>query len=279
MKTTHKIAIARLLYWAVHAGRALFGRGDRQIVFRQGISYDLDLSQGIDLAIFLGIFERRTALVLRELVQPSSLVLDIGANIGAHTLHLANLVGRGGRVFAFEPTDFAFRKLQRNLELNPVLSSRVEAVRCFLSDSDDASVPGAIYSSWPLVGESELHAKHLGREMETLSAQGRELDSILADHADRRVQLVKLDVDGFECSVLRGATKMLREDKPIFVMELSPYVLEERGASLAELLSFFIPNGYSFFNERTGKRLPSDAQELGKLVADGAGMNIIARVT
>jgi FkbM family methyltransferase len=278
MKTTHKIAIARLLYHSVHAARAPFGRGDRQIVKRQGVSYDLDLSQGIDLAIFLGIFERTTSRVLRELVQPSSLVLDIGANIGAHTLHLANLVGPGGRVFAFEPTDFAFHKLKRNLELNPVLSPRVETFHCFLSDRDDAAVPGAIYSSWPLTGEAELHAKHLGREMETLSAQGRMLDSVLAEHADRRVQLVKLDVDGFECSVLKGATRMLREDKPIFVMELSPYVLEERGASLAELLSFLIPHGYSFFNERTGKRLPSAAPELGKLVADGAGMNIIARV-
>jgi|SRR5579872_2370179 len=278
MKTAHKIAIARLLYRAVHVGRAFSGQGDRQIVARRGISYDLDLSQGIDLAIYLGMFERGTALVLRDLVQPSSLVLDIGANIGFHTLHLANLVGPSGRVLAFEPTDFAFRKLQHNLELNPVLSPRVEVFHCFLSESDDASVPGAVYSSWPLAKETGLHAKHLGREMATRSAQGRGLDSVLAEHADRRVQLVKLDVDGFECSVLKGATKMLREDKPIFVLELSPYVLEERGASLAELLSFFIPNGYSFFNEKTGKRLPSTAQELGKLVADGEGMNIIARV-
>jgi FkbM family methyltransferase len=279
MKTTHKIAIARLLYRVVHGARALFGRGDRQIVVRKGIAYDLDMAQGIDLAIYLGKFERRTALALSELVQSSSLVLDIGANIGAHTLHLANLVGPDGRVFAFEPTDFAFRKLQRNLELNPVLSPRLKVFHCFLSERDDASVPGAVYSSWPLVGDSELHAKHLGREMETLSARGRELDSVLAEYADRKVQLVKIDVDGFECSVLKGATKMLREDKPIFVMELSPYVLEERGGSLAELLSFFIPNGYSFFDEWTGDRLPSTAQELGKLVADGAGMNIIARVT
>jgi FkbM family methyltransferase len=179
---------------------------------------------------------------------------------------------------AFEPTDFGFRKLRRNLDLNPSLASRVEAFHCFLTASDGASVPNAIYSSWPLAMEAGLHAKHLGREMQTDSAQARSLDSILSERADRKVQLVKLDVDGFECDVLRGATSMLRDARPVFVMELAPYVLEERGASLDQLLSHFIPNGYVFYDERTQKRLPSEAKELQRLVADGESMNVIARV-
>src|SRR4051812_4172311 len=102
--------IARALYRFVRAGRALAGRrSDGQKVVRDGIAYELDLSQGIDFAIYLGgIFERDTARALARLVEPSSLVLDIGANIGAHTLRLAKLVGPHGRVLAFEPTDFAF---------------------------------------------------------------------------------------------------------------------------------------------------------------------------
>ena|SRR5260370_737092 len=107
MKTTHKIAAARSIYHAIHVGRLLLGRTDREIVVRDGLTYDLDLSQGIDFAIFLGnIYERQTKAALRSLVSPASLVLDIGANIGAHTLHLAQLVGPSGRVMAFEPTDF-----------------------------------------------------------------------------------------------------------------------------------------------------------------------------
>ena len=63
---------------------------------------------------------------------------------------------------AFEPTDFAFRKLRRNLELNPSLASRVDAFHCFLTASDGASVPNAIYSSWPLARwRRGLHAKDL----------------------------------------------------------------------------------------------------------------------
>ena len=279
MKTTHKIAAARAIYHAIHAGRTLLGRTDQEIIVRDGVTYDVDLSQGIDFAIFLGnIYERRTRAALRKLVSPGSLVLDIGANIGAHTLSLARLVGPNGRVMAFEPTDFAFRKLSRNLELNPSLAARVEACHCFLTANDGASVPEAIYSSWPLAVEAGLHAKHLGREMQTEQAQARSLDSILSERADRKVQLVKLDVDGFECDVLRGATAMLREVRPIFVMELAPYVLEERGSSLDQLLSYFVPNGYVFYDEQTRKPLPSSADELQRMIANGAGINAIARV-
>jgi FkbM family methyltransferase len=279
MKTTHKIAVARAIHHAIHAGRLLLGQSDRTVVVRDGITYDLDLAQGIDFAIFLGnIYERQTKSALRKLVSPGSLVLDIGANIGAHTLHLAQLVGPGGRVMAFEPTDFAFRKLGRNLELNPSLAARVDAYHCFLTANDGANMPEAIYSSWPLARQPGLHAKHLGREMLTEQAQSRSLDSVLNENGDRKVQLVKLDVDGFECDVLAGATAMLREVRPVFVMELAPYVLEERGASLDQLLSYFLPNGYVFYHEQTQKPLPSSARELQRMIAIGAGINAIARV-
>src|SRR5690242_5617530 len=166
MKTTHKIAGARAIYRVVRASRAVLGRTDREIVVRDNITYELDLSQGIDFAIYLAnIYERQTKFALRRLVAPSSLVLDIGANIGAHTLHLAQLVGPTGRVIAFEPTDFAFRKLCRNLELNPDLSARVTPCHCFLTAQDGDRLPSAVYSSWPLIREAGLHAKHLGREM------------------------------------------------------------------------------------------------------------------
>ena len=279
MKTSHKIGAARAMFHAVHFGRSLLGRTDQEIVVRDGITYDLDLKQGIDFAIYLGgMFERNTAIALSKLTEPASLVLDIGANIGAHTLRLAKLVGPEGRVMAFEPTDFAFGKLRRNLELNPSLASRVDPSHCFLTATDGTSVPQAIYSSWPLAVEAGLHAKHLGREMETKAAQARSLDSVLTERADRKVQLVKLDVDGFECDVLGGATTLLRDVRPIFVMELAPYVLEERGTSLDQLLSYFIPNGYLFYDERTLKRLPSNAKDLQGLLASGESMNVIARV-
>jgi FkbM family methyltransferase len=280
MKTTQKIAAARAIYHAVRAGRSLLGRTDRQIVVRDGVTYDLDLSQGIDFAIYLGnIYERRTRAALRKLVTPGSLVLDIGANIGALTLPLAQYVGPTGRVLAFEPTNYAFRKLGRNLALNPELAPRVTACHCFLTESDSRPVPLTIHSSWPLAKEAGLHAKHLGREMETESAQARSVDSVVAELADRSVQLVKLDVDGFECEVLRGARKLLSEARPVFVMELAPYVLEERGSSLEELLTLFAPYGYRLRDQDTGKPLPPSVSALRHMTPDGGGFNVIAQPT
>jgi FkbM family methyltransferase len=278
MKTSTKIAAARAIYSVVHVGRSLFGLTDQQVTIRDGIAYDLDLSQGIDFAIFLAnIYERSTRAALRRLVQPGTLVLDIGANIGAHTLTLGQLVGPAGRVLAFEPTDYAYVKLNRNLQLNPELARRVSAYHCFLTKADANPVPTAIYSSWPLANEPGLHAKHLGREMRTESAQARSLDSVLAEFADRPVSLVKIDVDGFECDVLKGATKLLSDTRPVFVMELAPYVLEERGASLSELVSFFSPRGYRFYNERTNKLLPSSVTELLGMIGDGENINVVAK--
>lgn len=287
MKTAHKIALARLAYRIVGTVRALGGKTDRCVVKRGGVTYDLDLGQGIDFAIYLGnIFERGTRRALSNLVSPSATVLDIGANVGAHTLHLAQCVGPQGRVLAFEPTEFAYRKLSRNLELNPALGGRVSSHHCFLAAEDEANIPSAIYSSWPLnlpeaqsLPEENLHTKHLGRAMPTEAAQARSIDSILAEAGNPLIQLVKLDVDGFETEILRGAKTLLRESRPIFVMELAPYVLEERGTSLAELLGVFKPYGYRFHNERTNQQLPSIAAEFNDLIADGASINVIARAS
>jgi FkbM family methyltransferase len=281
MKTVHKMALARAAYRAVHFGRAIAGRTDHCVATRDGITYDLDLSQGIDFAIYFGnVFERSTKAALRRLVEPSALVLDVGANIGAHTLHLARLVGPHGRVLAFEPTDFAFQKQMRNFSLNPHLARRIVAHQCFLAAQDQAAIPDTVYSSWPLPRSSDRHAKHpkhLGQEMPTKAAHARSLDSVLSEYGDAPVQLVKLDVDGYECEILRGASALLSAVKPIFVMELAPYVLDERGSSLKELLSFFTPNGYRFFDEATDQPLSSSAADLQNMIADGESKNVIAR--
>ncbi|MEW6769051.1 MAG: FkbM family methyltransferase [Pseudomonadota bacterium] len=285
MKTAHKIALARMAYHAVHIGRAAFGETDSAIAVRDGVTYDLDIGQGIDFAIYLGnFFERDTRRALSDLTVPGSTVLDIGANIGAHTLHLARCVGPNGRVLAFEPTDYAFRKLSRNLALNPGLTQRVSLYHCFLASHDGDRIPQAIYSSWPLTDRAsgvfagdDVHAEHLGRAMRTDAAKSRSIDSVLAENGNPTVHLVKLDVDGFECEILRGAQEMMSGHKPIFVMELAPYVLDERGASLGELIGLFRPHGYKFYHERTKARLPDGVESYKQLIEVGESINVIAR--
>jgi Protein-L-isoaspartate(D-aspartate) O-methyltransferase (PCMT) len=105
LKTINKFALVRLAYRTLKSARGLVGLGDRCEVTRDGLRCDLDLSQAIDLTIFvLGRFEPSTVAAFRRYVKPGATVLDIGANIGVHTLQLARLVGPQGRVLSFEPT-------------------------------------------------------------------------------------------------------------------------------------------------------------------------------
>lgn len=280
MKTAHKIAAARAAYHVVRVARRFVGQNDQTIVTRRGIRYDLDLSEGIDFAIFLqGQFEPTTAAAYARHVRSGQTVLDIGANIGAHTMSLAQRVGPRGRVLAFEPTRYAYEKLARNLSLNPELAQRVSAFQYFLGSADDEHVADAVYSSWPLRGGEGLHEKHCGQSMSTQGGRTRSLDSVLSEQAVAPVDIVKLDVDGFECDVLAGAQRLLTHDRPIFILELSPYVLEERGTSFDRLLEFFLPQGYRFYRESDERPLPESAAAMSAMIGDGASINAIAKPT
>ena len=277
MKTKHKIALAKSGYHVVSALRSVIGKSDSCSVTRRGIRYELDLAQGIDFAIFMGGFEADTMAACARYIKPGNTVLDIGANIGAITLELAKAVGPRGRVLAFEPTKFAFDKLSRNIRLNPDLSPRIQAVQTFLGAADDDKAPPEIHSSWPLAGGTDLHVKHLGEAKTTAGASMRRLDTILAENGIGRVDVVKLDVDGFECEVLAGAEKLFATSAPVFFIELAPYVHAERGHSFKQFLAMFSSRGYKFFEQRSNRPVPNDPDQLEKMIGDGAGINVVAR--
>ena len=111
LNTRQKIAIAGLISGIVRTTRTLVGKADVGVFRRGDIVWELDLSEGIDFAIYLrGGFEPETLREYRRIVRAGFVALDIGANIGSHTLPLAQLVGPSGRVYSFEPTDYAFAK-------------------------------------------------------------------------------------------------------------------------------------------------------------------------
>lgn len=258
-------------------GRRLVGKGAEAEVTRKSVRWLLDLHEGIDLSIYLfGAFEPSTVRAYSRVVKEGDIVLDIGANIGAHTLYLARQVGPKGRVVAFEPTDYGFAKLTRNIELNPNLSDRIDAVQAMLSDQTE-DIPPEVYASWPLEKASDLHPRHLGRLMKTKQATCITLDGYLAEKGINRVDLIKMDIDGYETAALRGAVETLRRHRPVMVMELAPHVLDEHGTSVEELANLMVDMGYQFEDMNSGKPLPSDGAKLRSMISHGASRNVFAR--
>jgi FkbM family methyltransferase len=276
IKTKHKIALAGALWRVIRLGYRLCHVSVKGQYRRGRINWNLDLDEGIDFAIFLfGHFEPGTVRFFQKRIRPGSVVLDIGANIGSHTLPLAQCVAPSGKVHAFEPTEFAFSKLLSNIALNPELAHLIVANHMFLSATQEENVPAQVYSSWPLIPTPGVHPKHLGRLQSTSGASAVTLDSYCREHRIERVDWIKLDVDGNEFTVLQGARETLSRCKPNIVMELSPYGFREAGQSFTEFVNYLLGFGYQIYQLENDRPLPSDPAKLDALVPDGAGINVL----
>ena len=274
--TETKIQIARALSSIVLAGRKLTGQPEHVTVVRRGITWSLDLKEGIDFAIFLlGGFEVRTLNRYARLVRDGDVVLDIGANIGAHTLPLAQLVGASGKVISFEPTANAFGKQLANIALNPELSTRIQANQMMLMSSVEGELPSSIYSSWPLERANDLHEEHLGRLMPTDGASMSTVD-LFVGGLGGRVDFVKLDVDGNELEVLRGATNLISTSRPKIMLELAPYVYAEDPAKFDEILHILWNNDYRLWSIESKNELPRSPELVRKAIPQRGGMNVLA---
>ena len=146
----------------------------------------------------------------RKHVVPGSTALDVGAHIGSLTVPLARLVGREGRVYAFEPQKEVFRELVHNLRLNEL--ANVTPLR-FAVSSQPGTVemsPVFIDAGWTRIGKG-------GEKVEA-----RTIDSF--GFSD--VSLIKIDVEGHEVEVLKGAEETVSTLHPVLLVEIKPRNLE-----------------------------------------------------
>jgi FkbM family methyltransferase len=180
-----------------------------------GVKFELDLNELIDSSIyFTGGFEADATSKLRQIVREGDTVLDVGANIGFHTLLFAQLVGDTGRVVAFEPMRCAWQKLVRNIELNPGLAARIRLEKVVVSDLPRACEIVKFNTSWPLFGP---RAPAVEEQVESVT-----LDDYVG-HRGLHIDFLKVDVDGFEARVLRGAEQLLRGQRPGVMLEIGTY--------------------------------------------------------
>jgi FkbM family methyltransferase len=157
-------------------------------------------------------------------VGPGSVVLDVGANIGEWSLPLARAVGPEGRVFSFEPIPAAADALTKTLRINNLPQGRV--VRMAASDRAGTAsfVVDAVDSGCSRIAEGG-----------GLTVTTTTLDAFVAAEGLTRVALVKIDVEGHEAAVLKGAEATLAGLRPAVVMETGHDSPEARRA-IAELM-------------------------------------------
>lgn len=205
--------------------------GERRRVVRvlSGIARGrrLDIDLGSQKAYWTGRYERELQRFLRDTLRPGDVFYDVGAHHGFFSLAAARL---GASVYAFEPVEANLRRLQRNIELN---GADVEVVAAAVSDAAGrlGLARGKSSAQW---------RTEPGDEVTSVT-----LDDFARNHPAPRV--VKIDVEGAELRVLRGAERLLREHRPILVCELHGRENRERVRGLLE--------GYEFSTLESERRL------------------------
>lgn len=173
----------------------------------------------------------------------ADVVFDVGANIGYYTVQFARVAR--GTVHAFEPMSHQFGILRRNVDLNEL--DNVEARRIVVSD--DAAVHRVFFAGADNTGSSSLEIPSDRFE----DVESIPLDEYCEVEGIDRIDVVKIDVEGHELSVLRGMQRLLDEGRvrDLF-LEINEGTLREAGTSAAELCESLARSGYRPYSIRSG---------------------------
>jgi FkbM family methyltransferase len=219
------------------------------------VNFEVDLSEAIDMSLYLfGNFQKHVSECTFFKLPQDAVIFDIGANIGSMSLLLAYKYSQS-TVYAFEPTNYAFAKLQRNIELNNNLQHRIKAIQTFILSRDSYSDNLEAFSSWPIdTLDGPRHPIHLGIYKE---ATGRytTIDNFIHNNEISRLDLIKIDTDGYELEVLKGGLNSLKRFYPVIVFELSAYILRANNQTFSDFEKILIPLGYELLNGKSGYKV------------------------
>ncbi|MDP4604787.1 MAG: FkbM family methyltransferase [Erythrobacter sp.] len=219
--------------------KPFFGSGENFAMDWRGMKVWIDREQAIDMRLYAtGDYEPETLTVLAKLATPNSVVIDIGANIGLVSMWLSQCVGTEGKVIAVEPSRWACDCIERNLQLSGI--SNVDVVHAAASDS---------------TGVAELDVIN-GYRIDNLDTRKSErvsfvtVDEIIRDKNIDSISVLKIDTDGFEMGVFRGAHNTLSNLKPALVFEYGPdHLRKHSGVEPEFLISFLNEYDYEIYGE------------------------------
>lgn len=171
-------------------------------------------------------------------IKPGSIVIDVGANIGTHTVAYLNAVGSEGIVCAYEPFLPSYECLIRNCPKAAIFDYALsDAVNGEFMNVITGN-PGANYLS----RSSKTGAQPV--EMTTLDREF--LTELAAVDSSLPVSFIKIDVEGCEPEILRGGRRMIERERPAFWIEINPGALERRGNHAMEIKTFLDQHNYRY---------------------------------
>jgi FkbM family methyltransferase len=236
---------ARLLFNSYSRTRHKPGAYVTRLTTSAGDIFDADLSSTLEWQLWaFGSYEPHLAELFRHLVRPGDRCVDVGANVGVHTVRLARLVGRDGVVLAVEPDPDVVWRAQRNITLNGLAN-----VRVISAAASDLAGEMRLYRPSPRdtnrARASLYHHPYLTGVATTVPVVT--VDGICADAP---VALIKVDVEGHEAAVLRGAANTIARYAPSLIFEYAPELL---GDVVQPPFCWLTERGYAVFRIRAAR--------------------------
>jgi FkbM family methyltransferase len=195
--------------------------------------------------------------------------VDVGGNYGLYAYHMSRAVGPRGKVYSFEPIPFTartFRLIQRALRFG----HNVELVNAGCGET-----AGRVAFTVPVQGTGAISAGlvHMGRNderhgkdrMANYATKVVECEVVTLDErlaGVKNVSVIKCDIEGADLFAMRGARKLLEEQHPTVIIEITPWYLEGFGLEVSDVTTFFDELGYRCYRYVQGKLWPASAETI-----------------
>jgi FkbM family methyltransferase len=209
-----------------------------------GCRVSLNLANYIERSIYLRVFDREGLALVSEFLRPGTVFVDVGANVGFYTLLGASLVGDGGHVYAFEPSPYAGDKLRTTVAANALSNVTIEAAAL----GEEA---GTAQMHLPATMENYTPSMVAGEGVTGVDVPVFRLDDYLEARGVAGVDLMKLDVEGYEPNVLEGARRYAEAGKiRALYCEFNRTWLERNGSSPQDLYYTLTSLGFVLARDR-----------------------------
>jgi FkbM family methyltransferase len=226
-----------------------------------GTRVHLDLMDDGAQAVFVGgCIEPNELAFVDRFLNPGMTFIDAGAYLGLFTLLASRKVGVEGTVMAFEPSRREYEKLKENLRQSRISNTRIFPIALLDAEGEALlSIADDRHTGQNTLGKFVYDIQLLGKE----SVRTMPLDGMAQSWNLSRVDLIKIDVEGAELAVLRGARGVLASHRPVLLLELLGSALEKQSASCQELLELLKTHHYNLlsFDPDSGLPRPSMADE------------------